>query len=447
MRNLLAALGLSAILLASRAEALDVAFENDSSLPLVRVSVVIRSGSVLDPSGQSGITNFLGEMLLRGTRARTKEQIDLELDRLGGEIGVETRAEALIFRASVLSANVAPFLDLFTEILTQPRFADDEIRKLKAEVTSRIAQELGRDMSLASRRFVEFLFAGHPYGKPVLGTTRDVTAFAADSIREHYSRTFREKALLVVGSGDVPAFVVRSWAAAVASARTGGEAPPLVSAPEAPRGPRVRVLDKPDRTQTQVRMGHVGVRMTDPDFFPLYVANHAFGGGTFSARLMVELRVKRGWTYGANSSFVHGRRPRLWQIGFFPAEKDTPAAVEYALGMVRELKAKGLSADEFAFAKRSLVNGAGFMYNTPDKRVENRLLELMLDLPEGFMKTYADGIQEVTLDDSNGALGRFIAPENLSILVLGTASHIRESVAKAAGVDSGAVEVVDYKRE
>ena len=134
--------------------------------------------------------------------------------------------------------------------------------------------------------------------------------------------------------------------------------------PKAVQQEKLLIVDKPGRTQTQITGGQIGVQMTDPSFFPLYLGNHAFGGGSFSARLMTEIRVKRGWSYGAYSYFKHSREPRSWQFYLFPAAKDTPAALELTLHLVKDVQEHGIKADEFDFAQQSLVNSAGFMYNT-----------------------------------------------------------------------------------
>lgn len=428
-------------------QAAEIAFERDSSLPIVYLNVAVKGGTVDDPAGQSGISNFVGEMLLRGTKSKTKEQIDLELDLLGAQLEVETRAEALILRGAVLSSQLEPFLKLLGELITEPSFPETEIRKLKAEVISGILEELGQDRSLANRRFTKFLFQNHAYGNSILGNSQDIQKLTRAQIIEQYERLFRDKRLLVIGAGDAAASKIESWTQSVSAARPGGVVPAALSAPRDSITRRVLIVDKPDRTQTQIHGGLIGVRMTDADFFPLYVANHAFGGGTFSARMMQELRVKRGWTYGAYSYFRHGRQPRSWQFHLFPATKDTPDALAYSIKMVEELREKGITREEFEFSKRSLINSAGFMYNTPTKRVENKLMERTLDLPEGFMKSYADRLQDVTLEQVNLAVKKYFKPERLSITVLGTAKGLVDPISKAVGIPSERIQVTPYTEE
>jgi len=408
-----------------KAYPIEIAFEEDSRLPLININIAIKAGSVSDPPGQEGLTNFMGEMLLRGTQSRTKQQLDLALDQMGATFEVETRAEALIFRGAVLSSQLGPYLKLLTEILTQPKFPEFEIKKLKSEIISGLVEELGHDGSLSSRRFTRFLFRGHPYGKSVLGRMKDIENITQGQILDHYHQLFQDRALLVVGSGATTQADITTWANNLASLCPDSRLktanlPPLKmdDTPKDASERRLLIIDKPERTQTQIHFGQIGILMTDKDFFPLYLGNYAFG-----------------------------TKPRSWQVHLFPASKDTPNALTHSLKLLEDLKNNGIPLSQFELAKRSLINKSGFIYNTPRKRVENTLLEKTLNLPTDFMKSYGNELQKVSLADVNMALKSFIKPENLAISVLGTASELKQSLTQAAGVSESQVEVVSYSED
>jgi zinc protease len=446
---LVIATSLSPFFLQSTAKAVEVSFEEDRSLPIVFVNVAIKAGSVTDPDGQSGITNFMGEMLLRGTKSKSKAQIDLALDQMGANLSVEARAEALIIRGAVLSSQLKPFLALVKEIITEPSFPKQEIGKLRKEIISGILEELGEDSGLASRRFTTFLFQGHPYGKPVIGKTKDVEKFDREKILAQYNRLINERNILIVGQGDASGGEIKNWGTLIGKLRPTGNQPAIavVAPPENAPTRRLQIIDKPERTQTQINIGQIGLLMTDPDYFPLYLGNYAFGGGSFSARLMVEIRVKRGWSYGAYSSFRQGLKPRSWSAHLFPAAKDSPAALAETLQLIEALQKDGITVAEFRFAQASLVNSSGFMYNTPQKRVENTLLERTLNLPKGFMQSYAKRLSSVTRDETNRALKSFLKPDKLAISVLGTASQLKAKLAEASHVPEKDIVVVPYTQD
>lgn len=447
MIQILSALAL--LLLCPFSYAVETAFEKDTSLPLVYLNFAIRAGAVTDPINQSGITNFMGEMLLRGTRSRTKQQIDLALDQMGAKLGVETRAEALIIRGAVLSSQIEPFLNLLEEITTQPSFPEIEIKKTKSEMISFIQEQLGHDQSLAAHKFNGFLFQEHPYGKPLIGKTKDIENLTQAQILKHYNMLFQDPLILVAGAGDVSSGTIRSWADQIGKIRGVSQEglPQKVGIPQNGAHRRLLIVDKPDRTQTQIHIGQIGPKMTDSDFFPLYLGNHAFGGASFSAVLMTEIRVKRGWSYGASSHFRFGLQPRSWDNHLFPAAKDTAAALKLTLSLLKNLKENGITNEQFEFAQKSLVNSSGFMYNTPKKRVENKLLEKTLDLPDGYIRSYGTKIQKVTLSNVNTALKKYVQPDRLAITVLATSKDLKVSLVQAAEVKEDQVKVIPYTSE
>lgn len=435
------------------AQALEIDFERDTSLPMVYVNLALKAGAVTDPPGKTGLTHFMGEMLLRGTQTKNKSQIDLTLDQMGARLEVETRAEALILRGAVLSSQLQPFLAFMEEIATEPSFPEAEIKKLKSKTASLIREELGHDASLAARRFNKFLFGTHPYGNPIRGKTKEIESFTRVQLLAHYNRLFQDRSILLIGTGDAPLETIRAWGKQLVSKRPNrpvSESEPeigVVAAPTNPEKTRVLLIDKSERTQTQINLGQIGTLMTDPNYFPLYLGNYVFGGGTFSSTMMVEVRVKRGWSYGASSHFRFGLKPRSWTAHLFPAEKDTVNALSLALQLVADLKKNGVTQEQFDFAKRSLVNSAGFNYNTPKKRVENLLLEKTLNLPIGFMKTYGPEIEKLNLKQVNQALTSFLQPDKLSIAVLCTAKNLEAEIGKATKVSPDQITTVPYTEE
>lgn len=448
MTKLLASIVLLAFVQPSYA--LETRFEADASLPIVYLNVALKAGAANDLPGQSGIGNFVGEMMLRGTKTRSKAQIDEALDLLGATLSVETRAEAIIFRGQVLSSKLAEYMAIVQDIITNPSFPEREIVKLKEEISSEIVEGRGKDSTLAQVFWEGHLFEGHPYGKPILGKLRDLAALKRDDLVRHYSNLFQDRNILVVGSGDSESSFVEAWAKRIAEKRPNSEGVNPVRASAMPKRwekRRVLFVDKADRTQTQLYFGQVGLRMTDANFFPIYLANHVFGGRSFSARLMTEIRVKRGWSYGAYSYFRHGIQPRSFQAYTFPATKDTPSAIALMDTLLRDWQTKGLTPEEFEFAKTSLINSAGFTYNTPAKRVENILLEKTLDLPDGFMKSFAEHLAKVTYAEANAAVKAYLDPDKMSVLVLGTAKDLKSKVAASLKVSESEISVVPFTKE
>lgn len=428
-----------------------VQFERDTRLPLVYLNIVFQVGTANDPEDQSGILRFLAEMLLRGTKEHTKCEFDLLLDQMGAQLEVEPRAENLILRGAVLSTEISPFLKLLQEILTKPLFPEKEIQKLKSETLSMLQEELGHDTGLAYKKFTKFLFQQHPYSKPTLGSSKTIKNLTRQQIMEHYNRVIRKEFLMVLGTGDAELEKISNWSLQLSqnlpSTILTGLDKKILSKPykpEIPPGRRLMIIDKPDRTQTQIYGGQIGITMKNSDFFPLYLGNYAFGGSSFLSKLMTEIRIKRGWSYGANSAFKHASQPRSWSFHLFPASKDTANALQKTVELVEELQQNGITQEEFSSTKRSLINQSRFLYNTPSKRIENSITEKTLDLPEGFIRSFDKNLEKVTLDEVNSALKRFIQPNQLTITVLGTAKELLPGLAQATKIEEKNIQVKSY---
>jgi zinc protease len=429
-------------------EAAQFYFEKDSSLPLVYITAAFKGGATQDPDGKSGVTSLMGKLMLRGTKNKTKQQIDLALDTMGGSIEFETRSEFTAFRGMVLADQLPAYLSLLSEILTAPSFRAQELDRLKKEEISNLLNDLSNDRSLARLRFDETFFKGHPYSKPGSGKLRDLKELGVQDLQTQFQKLIRDDSMVLLASGSAEATAFDPILAEFKKKRSGSaklqELPEFKSEPSSLR---VVIFDKPDRTQTQVVIGQKGISIKDPLLDALQVANHAFGGGGFQARLMVELRVKRGWTYGAGSSFRLGSSPHSWRIGFFPKNTDTPPAIREAIRMIADLGKNGLTEAEFESSKRSLLNSAGFSFNTPAKRMENRLSEILFGLPEGYFKGFADRISKLSRDEVNQALSQFIRSDRLMVGLVGTASISKKGIAEALGIPESRVEVQNYQKE
>ncbi|MBN21341.1 MAG: hypothetical protein CL678_08655 [Bdellovibrionaceae bacterium] len=435
------------ILISFQSYAIEVEFEPDARVPLVDISLVVRTGAVSDPKNQEGLTRFVGQMLLRGTKVRSKKQLDLKLDELGASIGVETRDEALILRASVLSSQIDPFLDLFLEIITQPSFSIKEIRKLKKKTQSLILSGLSDDGNLVKKNFAKFLFKNHPYGNSVLGTLKSISKLTQTQIVSQYNRIFSESLMVVVGTGDTTKEMIKAFANKIAKARPEPSRLIGLKAPHPIEKRKILLVNKPDRSQFQIFGGHIGMHPTNPDYIPAYIANYAFGG-SFTSRFMKEIRVKRGWSYWAYSYFRHGSFPKTWSFTLAPANQYATKALKEAIYQIENLRENGITKEEFIQAKTGLINNSGFRYDTPSKRIENRITEIIYKMPKGSIQNYGEKFKEVTFSEANEALKKFLHPDHLHITIVTTVTDdLKKQISKVAHIPVEEIEVIDYQKE
>ncbi len=424
----------------------NVLVETSHDLPLVSVSVAFRMGALEDPPNREGSVRLLGRLMRRSAGGRSAEANDALIEGMGAGLGADVTQSTVSFHGSVIARSLDRFGEFMIDALARPALPEDELARLKRETLAELVETLDDDRSLARRWFRKTLFAGHPYGRSAGGTKAGIEAATIDSLRSLYRRLFVPENLVIALAGDVTTERAVRFATDLASAL--GRGTRLADATPEPTfraGRHLLIVDKPDRTQTQIIIGGLGSHPADPDHFPLSVANTAFGG-TFTARLMQEVRSKRGWSYGAYSSLPYDRRRQAFSMWTFPKAADAAACIALELDMLEKLRKDGLSKNELAWAKRYLVRSHAFAVDTAAKRVGLKLDGTLYELPENYYENYTESLRAVTLEQANEALRSRLSDENLLVTLVGTESvvgkAVREAIPRLASSD-----VVRYDAE
>lgn len=420
-----------------------VLVEANRALPLVHVSAAMRVGALEDPAGKEGLTRLVARAMRRTGGGLSQQELDTRIDSMGGSLGADVSHSTISFNGTVISRNLDAFLDLMVDVLARPGFAEDELALLRRETEAEIIESRDNDRALARRWFRRRMFTDHAYARSVSGHRATVSSITGDDVRAHYRRTWARENLVLSFSGDTDDERARASAERTLAAL--GQSQPLRDTIDDPVGPRGRSLvfvDKPERTQTQILIGGLGTHPHDPDHIALHVANTVLGG-TFTARLMKEVRSKRGWSYGAYSSLPYDRHRQAFSMWTFPKASDAAACIRLELDLLEAWCARGITQRELGWAKRYLTRSHAFAVDTASKRVGLALDALVYDLPPAYYDGYLDHLADVTLDAANAAIRQRISPENLVIAVVGTASAIEADV-RAAIPGLGAHEVVPF---
>jgi zinc protease len=405
--------------------------EEDHSLPLVSLTLALKSGSAHDPVGKEGASRVALRMLRRGAEGMTSKEIEDAIDRLGAEVGTDVSPSGATVGAQVIRRNLDPFLDLLVKMLGSPSFPADEFERLKRETVAEILESRDSDRALAHRAFRRSLFAGHLYGRSTTGTTATVESLVEGDARGAYAMHMRRGNLVIGLSGDVDENTAKRVAERLLGAIPEGVglADPIVE-PEPKKGRRLVFVDKPERTQTQILIGTLGTSAFDPDHVPLGVANAVFGG-TFTSRLMREIRSKRGWSYGASSRLATDRHRQSFSMWTFPAMTDAAPCLRLEIELLEAFVDQGITARELAFVRSYLTRSRAFDVDTASKRLHQAVDVAALDLPADYHSSYVAKVKATTLEAANLAVKARIHPEDLVVVVVGTAESTLEGVREA----------------
>ncbi|HVR21480.1 MAG TPA: pitrilysin family protein [Polyangiaceae bacterium] len=423
-----------------------VLVETSRELPLVSVSVALRTGAILDPPEAQGAMRFLARLMRRSAGGRSADANDRLIEGMGGSLGAEVSQSALVFQGTVIARSLDRFVEALVDTIVRPTLPDEELERLRRETEAELKESLDDDRGLVNRWFRRRIFPGHPYSRSSGGTLGGVRSVTGDMLKALYRRAVVADNLLFAFSGDITEERAQKIAETLAGAVGGGPAPADdTPEPSVPPGRRLVFVDKPERSQTQILIGGLGSHPADPDHVALSIANTAFGG-TFTARLMQEVRAKRGWSYGAYSNLPFDRQRQAFSLWTFPKASDAPACIALELEMLRAFREKGLTSSEFGWAKRYLVRSHAFALDTAAKRVGLTLDTELYNLPTGYYSQYVENLGAATLELANQAVRERLSDENILFSVVGTEQTTFADV-KAAIPNLSSADVVRYDAE
>lgn len=425
-----------------------VAFvESSPVVPLVTIVLGWRSGATADPQGKDGICRFAARMLRRGIEGMTSSEIETAIDTLGGELGLDVGPSTMGLHAQVIRRNLKPFVELVAKIVGKPTFAEDEIARLRRETAAELVDARDSDRTLGNIALRRAVFAGHPFARGAAGRISTVETFTRDDVVAAYKRHLVRSDLVIGFAGAITVEEAKSFGAELAAAVAEGTVPSIahIPEPERPKGRKLVFVDKPDRSQTPILIGTLGSSPHDPDHFPLVLATAVFGG-TFTSRMMREIRSKRGWSYGTAARLSIERRRHAFTMSAAPGAADCAPCVKLELELLEQLVEKGITARELAFIKNFLVRSHAFEIDTAPKRLGQAIETEVLGLPADYHSKFVDHVKSVELDASNASLKERFTPNDLVISVVGTASEILETV-KGAIPNLAETEVVPFDRD
>ena len=423
-----------------------VLVESSRALPVVSMTIAERNGALEDPPGKEGLARLTKRLARRTGGGRTAEAIDLRIDSLGGALAVDVGHSTVAFHGTVIARSLDAFAELLLDVVARPGLDAEELGKLRRETVAELVEARDHDRELGQKWFRRALFSDHPYGRTVAGTEATLAAIGPADVAAHHLRTAVRGNLVVAFAGDVDEPRAREIAARLSAAVPAGTArKDGLPEPTMPPGRRLLFVDKPERTQTQILIGGLGTHPHDPDHTALHVGSTVLGG-TFTARLMQEIRAKRGWSYGAYANLPYDRHRRGFSLWTFPKASDAAPCVALELEMLERWVAEGITPRELAWAKRYLVRSHAFAVDTAGKRVAQRLDEVLYGLPEGYHSRYIEDVRALTLDQVNAAIRARISPEDLLVTVVGTASEVEAGI-RAAIPRLSSSETVRYDAE
>lgn len=395
-------------------------------LPLVSIRLMIQAGSAMEPPDRHGLADFTLRLLRRGVTGMGADAINEAVEFVGASLDTGAAEDYAVLRITTPAEHVPAMLEMLGRLVREPSFPEEEVQSARARTLAELASDLDNPALLAERGIVRALWGEHPYGHEVAGSAAHVARFTReDVVRFHRERMGPRVAMLIaVGDLDPASFTAAAERAFRGWSGGPDTAPALPGLERAALEGQVVVVDKPDQTQSQVRIGVLAFPRAHPDYMPAYVVNAGFGGG-FTSRLVDAIRVKRGLSYGAGSALDTLRAGGWLGISTFTKTASTREIIDVALEQAALLRRKGLTPSELARTQR-YVSGTYPLRTETNEAIAAGIGESRLyGLGDDWMARFRERVHAVTPAEATRVAARHFFPGPPTIVVLGRAAEVQ----------------------
>jgi len=371
----------------------------EQSTPLVALSFTFHGGSTQDDPDKSGAANLAADLLDEGAGDLDGNTYHQRLENHAIELRFSLGRDHLYGTLQTLNEHRDEAFDLLRLALTVPRFDAEAVERVRGQIISSLARDSTNPSNLASRRWWETAFPGHPYGRDSRGTQETLPRITVADLHDYVRRTFSRNELVISIVGDIDGktageLIDRAFGSLAAK----NDLKPV--AETTPKGLGKTIVIDLAVPQVVVDFGGLGLARSDPDFIAGYIDNHILGGGTFSSRLYKEVREKRGLAYGVSESLNWLKRSAV----VFGSTATRPDRTTEALGIIeaetKHMAAGGPTEVELSEAK-SFLKGSYALSLDSSTKIAAQLTQIQVDrLGIDYIDRRSAMIDAVTLDDA-----------------------------------------------
>lgn len=398
----------------------------DHDLPLINVSVLVRTGSYLDPAGKEGLAALVGSQIRSGgTTSKTAEQFDEEADFLAAQISsfiTDTQGSATL---NCLTKDIDAGLALFFDLLKNPGFQADRLSLAKTQTLQQMERRNDNTDAIEAREWNR-LMRGEDHFSSKFSTKKSIESITRDDLIAFHKQYYHPGSFLFAVSGD---FKTSEMIAKLEAAMKGWEANktpvPEVPKPSFTPQPGVYVVHKADVNQGRVSMGHLGSMRDNPDSYALSIMNDILGGGGFTSRILVRVRSDEGLAYSAGSGFGLGvYYPGVFRATFQSKSPTVAQAADIVLEEIRRIRTTKVTKEELETAINFAIETFPRFFATAGQIAQTFAQDEYTKRPKDYWEKYRERIKGVTADDVLRVAQKYLDPEKLAILIVGNIDDI-----------------------
>ncbi|MBS1996772.1 MAG: insulinase family protein [Cyanobacteria bacterium SZAS LIN-2] len=400
----------------------------DHRFPFVTLYLGFHSGTSQEPQDMIGLSSMTSDLLTEGTKTKTSKQIAEAVDFIGGALGASSDFDYTLVSGSALSDYGDRLVSLMSDVVLNPSFPQEELDLNKTNLIQELTMKRSDPNFLVQERFSKVVFGSHPYSVVAPNET-SINRISQKDLIDYHAKTYIPNNAFMIIVGDFNPDKMKDLISKNFGSQWKQGKVETATMPATPNqdGRKIYLVDRPGSVQTAIKVGNIGIQRKDPNYFPLLVMNQILGGAA-NARLFLNIREAKGYTYGAYS-----RMSARKEKGSFSAEASVrtdvtaPSLQEflYELERIRNVK---VTDAEITSAKNYLAGSFQLGLETQGGLAQRLLEAKLYNLPDNYLETYADKVMAVSVDDVRASARNLIDTKNLVITAVGDAKKIKQDL-------------------
>jgi predicted Zn-dependent peptidase len=396
-------------------------------LPRIAILVALPIGRISNPHNNFGLAQFTLETLKEGTQSRSTRTIAEQLDQLAIDFSTEMFMEHCLVSMTLLKPNLNAAIELFADILLNPIFPEDELEKVKVRWRSHLVSERSDPSFLAKERLFQDLFPGHPYSRLSFSLDHLSQLDRKQTVDFHSSRfSCHDGLLLFAGSIDLEE-AIRQAEATLGDWVSGEPIEQDFPQLEPPQNSTISLVHRPHSVQTKVAVGLRTLPQGHPQQIDLQLMNQVLGGGA-SARLFLNLREERGFTYGVYSSARGYSKDGVQLISCSVRSDKTDETVKEIYREMKGIQENPPDSEELNRCKSEIVGSFIRRMETPPSIGSMELGRRLKQLPAEYYRDFIPRINSITQEDVSEIAKRFLQPERTAVVAVGDRAEIEDQL-------------------
>ncbi len=394
----------------------------NSEVPLVRFQLQIKGGMLLENADKIGVSNLLADLMTKGTKNKTPEELENAIESLGASINAYATDESIIISGNTLAKNYKKTIALVKEILLEPRWDEKEFDLIKQSTLSQIEQQKANPNTIAANAYSKLIYGeNHILANNNVGNETSVKSITIDDLKNYYNKNISPSVSKFHVVGDITQSAVSKSISVINDSWEVKEVvfPELPTA-IAPSTSKVYFYDVPGAKQSVLRFGYPALAVTDKDYYPATIMNYRLGGGSFASQLTQQLREGKGYTYGIRSRFSGSNYKGPFTISSGVRSNVTYESAALVKKILEEY-GKNYNENDLEVTKGFMIKSNARAFETLGSKLNmlNNISNYGFD--DDYAKQREDIVKAMTVDEIKTLSNKYLNTDKMVWLVVGDA--------------------------